>query len=86
MNIQKLMKQAQQMQEKLLREQGDTVVEAIVGGVRELMQVVPLCVCMCVCVCSCGYVRMPPDTCVLTLPHTYTHTHTHTFTRVCYSQ
>jgi DNA-binding YbaB/EbfC family protein len=32
MNIQKLMKQAQQMQEKLMREQGDTVVEAIVGG------------------------------------------------------
>jgi DNA-binding YbaB/EbfC family protein len=32
MNIQKLMKQAQQMQEKLQREQGDTVVEAIVGG------------------------------------------------------
>lgn len=32
MNIQKLMKQAQQMQEKLLREQGDLVVEASVGG------------------------------------------------------
>lgn len=32
MNIQKLMKQAQQMQEKLLREQGDLVVEANVGG------------------------------------------------------
>jgi DNA-binding YbaB/EbfC family protein len=32
MNIQKLMKQAQQMQEKLQREQGDIVVEAIVGG------------------------------------------------------
>ena len=32
MNIQKLMKHAQQMQEKLQREQGDTVVEAIVGG------------------------------------------------------
>lgn len=32
MNIQKLMKQAQQMQEKLLQEQGDMVVEASVGG------------------------------------------------------
>ncbi len=32
MNIQKLMKQAQQMQEKLLREQGDLTVEASVGG------------------------------------------------------
>ena len=32
MNIQKLMKQAQEMQEKLLREQGDLVVEASVGG------------------------------------------------------
>ena len=32
MNIQKLMKQAQQMQEKLLREQGELVVEAGVGG------------------------------------------------------
>ena len=32
MNIQKLMKQAQQMQEKLLQEQGDLVVEASVGG------------------------------------------------------
>ena len=32
MNIQKLMKQAQQMQEKLLSEQGDLVVEASVGG------------------------------------------------------
>ena len=32
MNIQKLMKQAQQMQEKLMREQGDLVVEASVGG------------------------------------------------------
>lgn len=32
MNIQKLMKQAQQMQEKLMREQGDLVVDASVGG------------------------------------------------------
>jgi len=32
MNIQKLMKQAQQMQEKLAREQGDLVVDASVGG------------------------------------------------------
>jgi len=32
MNIQKLMKQAQQMQEKLLREQGDLAIEASVGG------------------------------------------------------
>lgn len=32
MNIQKLMKQAQQMQEKLLREQGQLEVESTVGG------------------------------------------------------
>lgn len=32
MNIQKLMKQAQQMQEKLLREQSELVTEATVGG------------------------------------------------------
>ena len=32
MNIQKLMKQAQQMQEKLLREQGDLELEVSVGG------------------------------------------------------
>jgi hypothetical protein len=32
MNIQKLMKQAQQMQEKLQQEQGDLTVEASVGG------------------------------------------------------
>jgi DNA-binding YbaB/EbfC family protein len=32
MNIQKLMKQAQQMQERLQREQGELVVEASVGG------------------------------------------------------
>jgi DNA-binding YbaB/EbfC family protein len=32
MNIQKLMKQAQEMQEKLVREQGELVVEASVGG------------------------------------------------------
>lgn len=32
MNIQKLMKQAQQMQEKLLREQSELVTEAAVGG------------------------------------------------------
>lgn len=32
MNLQKLMKQAQQMQEKLKREQEDLVVEASVGG------------------------------------------------------
>ena len=32
MNLQKLMKQAQQMQERLQREQSDLVVEATVGG------------------------------------------------------
>lgn len=32
MNLQKLMKQAQQMQEKLMREQADLVVEKSVGG------------------------------------------------------
>jgi len=32
MNIQKLMKQAQQMQEKLLREQGELELEVSVGG------------------------------------------------------
>ena len=32
MNIQKLMKQAQEMQEKLLREQGEMVMEVSVGG------------------------------------------------------
>ena len=32
MDLRQLMKQAQQMQEKLLREQGDLVVEASVGG------------------------------------------------------
>jgi len=32
MNIQKLMKQAQQMQEKLLQEQGDLELEVSVGG------------------------------------------------------
>ncbi len=32
MNLQKLMKQAQQMQERLQREQGDLVVEATAGG------------------------------------------------------
>lgn len=32
MNIQKLMKQAQEMQQKLIREQGELVVEASVGG------------------------------------------------------
>ena len=32
MNIQKLMKQAQQMQEKLLQEQSELVTEATVGG------------------------------------------------------